>query len=117
MSDNSIIFKELENINKQLCGLIEINDALVKQNIKLSEELYGKVKLPQSPKSDKKELYYYNLDDFYILIYGPGTYDNKPTIKTLTNAEWDKSLRGWKVTSPIEDIQSKFPDIVYKNNS
>ena len=122
MTDNSEIFRELQEINTKLSGLIEINDALVKQNLKLSEELYGKVKLPSSPTAEsntsiKKELYYCNLDELYNLIHGPGTFDNKPTIKTLTNATWDQSLRAWKVTSSIEDIKAKFPDILLRNLS
>jgi hypothetical protein len=116
MSDTSALYKELQEINKKLTSLIEVNDALVKQNIKLSEELYGKVKLPSSPAPDtKKELYYCKLDDLYNAIHGPGTYDNKPTIKMLTNAEWDKTLKAWKVTSPEQDIIEKFPDISLKS--
>ena len=118
MTDNLEIFKELKEINTKLCGLIEINDALVKQNLKLSEELYGKVKLPPSPTVDiKKELYYCNLDELYNLIHGPGTFDNKPTIKTLTNATWDQSLKAWIVTSSIEDIIAKLPDILLRDLS
>ena len=118
MTDNSEIFRELQEINTKLSGLIEINDALVKQNLKLSEELYGKVKLPSSPTLDsKKELYYCNVDELYNLIHGPGTFDNKPTIKTLNNATWEQSLKAWKVTSSVEDIKLKFPDILLKNLS
>lgn len=118
MTDNSEIFRELQQIHTKLSGLIEINDALVKQNLKLSEELYGKVKLPSSPAADiKKELCYCTLDELYNLIHGPGTFDNKPTIKTLTNAIWDQSLKAWKVTSSIEDIKVKFPDILLRDLS
>lgn len=118
MTDNSEIFRELQEINTKLSGLIEINDALVKQNLKLSEELYGKVKLPSSPTLDsKKELYYCNVDELYNLIHGPGTFNNKPTIKTLNNATWEQSLKAWKVTSSVEDIKLKFPDILLKNLS
>lgn len=118
MTDNSIIFRELQEINTKLSGLIEINDALVKQNLKLSEELYGKVKLPSSPTADiKKELYYCTLDELYNLIHGPGTFDNKPIIKTLTNASWDHPLKAWKVTSSVEDIKAKFPDILFRDLS
>ena len=118
MTDNSEIFRELQEINTKLSGLIEINDALVKQNLKLSEELYGKVKLPSSPTLDsKKELYYCNVDELYNLIHGPGTFNNKPTIKTLNNATWEQSLKAWKVTSSVEDIKLKFPDILLRNLS
>ncbi len=122
MTDNSEIFRELQEINTKLSGLIEINDALVKQNLKLSEELYGKVKLPSSPSAEsnifiKKELYYCTLDELYNLIHGPGTFDNKPTIKTLTNATWDQPLKAWKVTSSVEDIKAKFPDILLRDLS
>ena len=118
MTDNSEIFRELQEINTKLSGLIEINDALVKQNLKLSEELYGKVKLPSSPTLDsKKELYYCNVDELHNLIHGPGTFDNKPTIKTLNNATWEQSLKAWKVTSSVEDIKLKFPDILLRNLS
>ena len=119
MTENSEIFKELQEINTKLSGLIEINDALVKQNLKLSEELYGKVKLPSSPTttSAKKDLYYCSLDELYNLIHGPGTFDNKPIIKTLNNATWDQQLKVWKVTSSVEDIKSKLPDISLKDLS
>ena len=114
MSDTTTIFKELEEINKKLSSFIEINESLVKQNIKLSEELYGKVKLPSSPEQGKKELYYCKLDEVYNGIHGPGTFDNKPAIKTLTNAEWDKTLKAWKVTAPFKDIITKLPHISLK---
>ena len=122
MTDNSEIFRELQEINTKLSGLIEINEALVKQNLKLSEELYGKVKLQSSPISEsnsfiKKELYYYTLDELYIVIHGPGTYDNKPVIKTLNNATWDQQLKAWKVTSSVEDIKLKLPYILFKDIS
>jgi hypothetical protein len=105
----------LKEIQLSLATLIEVNESLVKQNIKLSEQLYGQVKLPQEHNEpSKKELYYCQLDELYNVIHGPGTYDNKPTIKTLTNAEWDKSLKAWKVTSPLQDITEKFPDISFK---
>lgn len=116
MTDNSEIFKELQEIHTQLSGLIEINQALVKQNLKLSEELYGKVKLPSSPALDiKKELYYCSIDDFYNIIYGPGTFDSKPTIKTLSNASWDNKLKAWKVTASFDDIKEKLPNILFKD--
>lgn len=105
----------LQEIKTNLAALIEVNESLVKQNIKLSEQLYGQVSLPPPQQETvKKELYYCQLDDIYNIIHGPGTFDNKPTIKTLTNAEWDKTLKAWKVTCPVEDILSKFPTISLK---
>ena len=119
MTDTSEIFKELQEINTKLSGLIEINYELVKQNLKLSEELYGKVKLSSSSETTnvKKDLYYCSLDELYNLIHGPGTFDNKPAIKTLTNATWDQSLKAWKVMSSVEDIKVKFPDILFRDLS
>ena len=118
MTNNSEILRELHEINTKLHGLIEVNDALVKQNIKLSEELYGKVKLPLSPAPDiKRELYSCALDEFCNLIHGPGTFDNKPEIKNLTNATWDQSIKAWRVMSSVEDIKARFANILFRDIS
>tara|TARA_E500000178_G_C16870341_1_gene684076 strand:+ start:690 stop:1052 length:363 start_codon:yes stop_codon:yes gene_type:complete len=116
MTTNSEIFQELQGLNIKLSALIELNDSLVKQNLKLSEAVYGKVQLPQTTTQDhKKDLYYCTLDELFNLIHGPGTFDNKPVIKTLTNSVWDQQLKAWKVTSSVEDIKSKLPDITFKH--
>jgi hypothetical protein len=107
MVDNSVFLNE---INSKLQSLIEINETLVKQNIKLSEALLGKVKEPED-NSPLKKLYYHcdNSEENIYLIHGPGTYDNKSKLKDELGAEWQAQTKSWRVIRSLDEILSKFP--------
>jgi hypothetical protein len=109
MTDNSV---SLNEINSKLQSLIEINETLVKQNIKLSEALLGKVKEPED-NSPPKKLYYHrdNSEENIYLIHGPGTYDNKSKLKEELGAEWQGQTKSWRVIRPLDEILSKFPSM------
>lgn len=110
MSD---INSKLDEIKEKLTGLIEINQTLVQQNLKLSEELYGKVKIPE-PLDSKQDLYYCKFGPDHVLIHGPGTYDNRDKIKQFDNAEWNKELKAWKIKGNEDDITKTFNNITVK---
>lgn len=111
------INEKLNEINSKLTGLIEINQTLLKQNMKLSQELYGDVKAPNTPNKEAKELFVSVIDENNHLIYGSATFDSRPEIKTLTNPEWVKDQKAWKVNSTMEEITTKFPGITVKQIS
>ena len=110
MTDNSVCL--LTELNNKLQNLIEINDTLIKQNIKLSEVLFGKVKEPEE-NSPMKKLYYHcdNAEENIYLIHGPGTFDSKSKLKEELGAEWQSSTKSWRVIRPLDEILSKFPSM------
>lgn len=110
-----LITIQLKELNEKLSCLLEINQSILKQNLKLSEELYGKVKHPDPPSSpEEKELYYCVFDTEHVLIHGPGTYNNKDKIKTCENAEWDKGFKAWKVKIQEDKLLELFKNISLK---
>jgi hypothetical protein len=113
MVDINNIYTELKEIKEKMAGLIEINQTLVQQNLKLSEELYGKIKVPE-PLDSKHDLYYCNFGPDHVLIHGPGTYDNRDRIKQFNNAEWNKELKAWKIKATEDDITKTFNSITIK---
>lgn len=109
--------QRFDSLEQKLTGLIEINQALQKKNLQLSEQLYGRVAEPMNPSSggdSKKDLYYSTVADGVYLIHGPGTYDYKEKIKSLTGAEWRKDRKAWQVATTIEDLQAIIPEITEK---
>ena len=54
MNDEPITI-QLKELNEKLSCLIEINQSILKQNLKLAEEVYGKVKLPEPPSSPEEK--------------------------------------------------------------
>jgi hypothetical protein len=117
MELTSELSQRLETIEQKLTGLIEINQTLLKQNLQLSERLHGRIAEPVNSPSggdNKKELYYSTIAEGVYLIHGPGTYDYKEKIKSLTGAEWRKDRKAWQVTTTIEELQDIIPEITEK---
>jgi hypothetical protein len=107
---------KIDNLSDSMKSLIELNQSLLKQNIKLSNQVYGKLQIPEDNSgSVKKELFYKEYGENIYIIHGPGTYDNKEQIKSLCEgAEWMKEEKGWRVMCELSTITDKFPDISVK---
>ena len=124
--DTSSEYKELsskiDNLNDYMKSVLEVNQALLKQNLKLSNQVLGQVKEPENNcnnfiGSNKKDLYYecVDVDENVYIISGPGTYDNKEDIKSLSSqSEWKKDSKGWQVSCPLKCITDKFEFICEK---
>lgn len=111
------INQQISEINNTLKGLIEVNQTLIKQNLKLSEELYGKVKLPENSEKkecEEKDLFYSVFNSTHYIIHGNGTYDNRDKIKNFAVSEWDKELKHWKVKTSLDKLIESFPNIKEK---
>jgi hypothetical protein len=108
----NLIFDKLGTIEKTY---ISLNADLIIQNIKMSEQLNGKLEEPEfemSQDSTEKELFYYQ-NNGIMIIHGPGTFDNRPTLKQF--GEWNSSNKTWdlnKITE--EELLLKFPKIIKK---
>lgn len=109
------ILERLDNIEKTY---VSINADLINQNIKMSEILNGKLKEPHSPNIENnnnnnviKELYFYELNN-KVIVYGPGTFDNKPILKQY--GEWNSFNKSWDLTLDLEILYEKFPNIIKK---
>jgi hypothetical protein len=103
---------KIELIENNLNNLIEINQSLVKQNIKLSNALLGSIDKPKSLESTK-ELYYSIITENLYIIYGPKTFEVKDKIKEL-NGEWDKNNKSWTLNITEEDLKYNFTNIIHK---
>jgi len=92
-------------------GLLSLNKDLIAQNILLSNKLLGPAPVAED-NSVVKELFYSDSNG-RINIHGPGTYDNKDTIKS--NGNWDSYSKSWNMNVQLETIKELFPNIIHKN--
>lgn len=109
----------LEKLNKIEKTFVSMNADLINQNIKMSELLNGKLKEPDfeisSDNSNKeKELYYYE-NNGKVVVYGPGTFDNRPTLKQY--GEWNSFNKSWDLTVNLNILLEKFPLIIKKEKN
>ena len=116
----------LEKLDKIEKTYVSMNADLINQNIKMSELLNGKLKEPDfempdssnqqnSENSNKeKELYYYE-NNGKIIVYGPGTFDNRPTLKQY--GEWNSFNKSWDLTIDLNILLEKLPKIIKKEKS
>lgn len=114
------ILDKLNNIEKTF---VTINSDLINQNIKMSEIVHGKLKEPDfempSTSNDQlndnlqkeKELFYYESNG-KIIVYGPGTFDNKPTLKQY--GEWNSLNKSWDLIVDLNILFEKLPKIIKK---
>lgn len=134
--------EKIENIEKALINIqnvyLSLNQELINQNIKLSNQLYGsncenfnftppppppatpidsETNSPTSNSNsnnngEKKEKnLFYKEELEFAYISGPGTFDNKATIKSI-GGEWKPGKKSWCI--PIKnftDNLDKFPNI------
>ena len=122
----------LEKIEK---GLLSINTDLINQNIKMSNIAFGKLPEPlplpnengtgnssnnsgnsvnSSNENSTKELYFYEQNNA-LVVYGPGTYDNKDKLKKF--GEWNGINKNWKLTISRETLFQEFKNIIEKEKS
>ena len=125
-SQQILLTQILEKLNKIEKTYVSINADLINQNIKMSELLNGKLKEPDfempdssnqqnSENSNKeKELYYYE-NNGKIIVYGPGTFDNRPTLKQY--GDWNSFNKSWDLTVDLNILLEKLPKIIKKEKS
>lgn len=104
----SIIINKLTNLEE---GLLSLNKDLIAQNIKLSTSLLGSA--PVAPDNSVSRELFYSETNGRFSIHGPGTFDNKDTIKS--NGSWDSVNKCWSMNIPLENIKTLFPNIIHKN--
>jgi hypothetical protein len=126
---NVIIYNKLMEILEKIDNMektyVSINSDLITQNIKMCELINGKLKEPDFPVSNsgtddktdssdnnkKKDLYYFEKNG-KIVVYGPGTYDNRPILKQY--GEWDGFNKAWNLIIEKEILLQKLPNIIEK---
>ena len=125
-SQQILLTKILEKLDKIEKTYVSMNADLINQNIKMSELLNGKLKEPDfempdssnqqnSENSNKeKELYYYE-NNGKIIVYGPGTFDNRPTLKQY--GDWNSFNKSWDLTVDLNILLEKLPKIIKKEKS
>ena len=126
LSQPILLNQILERLDKIEKTFVSMNTDLINQNIKMSELLNGKLKEPDfempdnsnqqnSENSNKeKELYYYE-NNGKIIVYGPGTFDNRPTLKQY--GEWNSFNKSWDLTIDLNILLEKLPKIIKKEKS
>lgn len=125
-SQQILLTQILEKLDKIEKTYVSMNADLINQNIKMSELLNGKLKEPDfempdssnqqnSDNSNKeKELYYYE-NNGKIIVYGPGTFDNRPTLKQY--GDWNSFNKSWDLTVDLNILLEKLPKIIKKEKS
>ena len=123
LSQQLLLTKILDKINNIEKTFVSINADLINQNIKMSELLNGKLKEPDfempdcsnqqnSENSNKeKELFYYESNG-KIIVYGPGTFDNRPTLKQY--GDWNSFNKSWDLNVDLDTLLEKLPKIIKK---
>lgn len=127
VSQQMLLTQILEKLDKIEKTFVSMNADLINQNIKMSELLNGKLKEPDfempdsssnqqnSENSNKeKELYYYE-NNGKIIVYGPGTFDNKPTLKQY--GDWNSFNKSWDLTVDLNILIEKLPKIIKKEKN
>ena len=129
----STLFNKMDDILIKIQNLektyVSINAELIAQNIRMSESLLGKLPEPEfempnnikesnesneSKEPKEKPLFYYEINN-KIIVYGPGTYDNRPILKQ--HGEWNSINKTWDLTISMEQLLEKFPNITEKQKS
>ena len=126
LTQKMLLNQILEKLNKIEKTFVSINSDLINQNIKMSELLNGKLKEPDFEISDnathqnsnnstkEKELYYYE-NNGKIVVYGPGTFDNKPILKQY--GDWNSFNKSWDLTVDLNILLEKLPQIIKKEKN
>lgn len=60
---------------------------------------------------EEKELFYYESNN-KIIVYGPGTYDNRPILRQF--GEWNSANKTWDLVTTVENLIEKLPNIIQK---
>ena len=141
MSTNEMSkFEKLENILNNILIRIDnmektyvsLNADLIKQNIVMTELLNGKLKEPDFEMPDlsnansndsngnnesnensavQKDLFYYENNN-KIIVYGPGTYDNRSVLGPY--GSWNSINKSWDLVIEKNILLEKIPYLIYK---
>jgi len=111
--DREYIDQKLNEVNKRLDALVEINETLIKQNLTLSEKAFGKIEQQNSPQKEFKKKLYYTVEDDCVFISGSGTFDSKDKLKEI-RCEWNGASKSWKSSKTLAEIKVIFPEITEK---
>ena len=120
ISQEFLLNKILEKLDKIEKTFVTMNSDLINQNIKMSELLNGKLKEPSFEIPDisnnensnkEKELYYYE-NNCKIIVYGPGTFDNRPILKQY--GEWNSLNKSWILDIDLNILLEKLPKLIKK---
>ena len=141
MSTNEMSkFEKLENILNNILIRIDnmektyvsLNADLIKQNIVMTELLNGKLKEPDFEMPDgsntnsngsngnngnnensaaQKDLFYYESNN-KIIVYGPGTYDNRSVLGPY--GSWNSINKSWDLVIEKNILLEKIPHLIYK---
>lgn len=126
LSQQTLLTQILEKLDKIEKTFVSMNADLINQNIRMSELLNGKLKEPEfempnssnqqnSENSNKeKELYYYE-NNGKIIVYGPGTFDNRPILKQY--GDWNSFNKSWDLTIDLSILFEKLPKIIKKEKN
>lgn len=104
---------KFNELARKIDSLVEVNNELIQQNIKLSNKLFGDVVTPEVEVSPSPSSLFYELKDSCVFISGPGTFDSKSKIKEL-GGEWQGPLKSWKCRISLEEVKQNFPQIKEK---
>ena len=125
-SEQILLTKILEKLDKMEKTFVSMNVDLINQNIKMSELLNGKLKEPDFEMPDssnqqncenlnkEKELFYYE-NNGKIIVYGPGTFDNRPILKQY--GDWNSFNKSWDLTIDLNILLEKLPKIIKKEKN
>ena len=137
MSSNEMSkFEKLENILNNILTRIDniektyvsLNADLIKQNVVMTELLNGKLKEPDFEMPDgsnesngnngtnengaaQKDLFYYESNN-KIIVYGPGTYDNRSVLGPY--GSWNSINKSWDLVVEKNILLEKIPYLIYK---
>lgn len=126
ISQQILLSKILDKLDNMEKTFVSMNADLINQNIKMSELLNGKLKEPDfempdssnqqnSENSNKeKELYYYE-NNGKIIVHGPGTFDNRPTLKQF--GDWNSFNKSWDLNVDLNILLEKLPKIIKKEKN
>jgi hypothetical protein len=111
--DKSYLDLKFQEISRKIDSIVEVNNELIQQNIKLSDKVFKNIVSPEIESSPSN--LFYEIQDSFVMISGPGTYESKDKIKEL-KGEWYGALKCWKCKITQEEVKQKFPHIKEKTH-
>lgn len=119
LTQNDLLIKILDKLDNMEKTFLSINSDLINQNIKMSEQLCGKIKEPNfdmgenlnQNQTQEKDLFYYE-NNGKIIVYGPGTFDSRPILKQY--GEWNSLNKSWDLTVDLSILLEKLPKKIIK---
>lgn len=110
----------LKKVNEKLTSVLDVNNMLLKENIKLKKQLCPPSSAVTSdnhptppPAPSDFQSVYMSPTDYGYRIWGK-TFDVKDTIKTLGNTSFDSQTKSWQlrdVEIDIDEIRTKMSKV------